>query len=104
MIRKELIMRNTMLLVAASLMIAGTAQAQDSSDPNWPWAQCVAQGKGRACDGLYKPRETTRTNTDRDSPEYKDYEFRAWEIDQENKREIEAINRDYNLRRSGLLP
>lgn len=97
-------MRNTMLLVAASLMTAGTAQAQDSSDPNWPWALCVAKGKGRACDSLYKPRETTRTNTYRDSPEYKDYELKAWLIDQETKREIEANNRNYDLRRSGVLP
>ena len=40
----------------------------------------------------------------RDSQEYKDYEFKAWEADQDYKREVESINRDYNLRRSGVLP
>src|ERR1043166_4426748 len=97
-------MRIAMLLVAGLFVTCSTAQAQDNSDPNWPWALCVANGKGRACDSLYVTRQTTSTNTYRDSAEYKDYELRAWQVDQDTKREIEAVNRNYQLRRSGLLP
>ena len=32
------------------------------------------------------------------------YEFKAWEANEDYKRDIEAINRDYDLRRTGVLP
>jgi hypothetical protein len=37
-------------------------------------------------------------------PDHNYYEFKAWEANEDYKRDIEAINRDYDLRRTGVLP
>lgn len=98
-------MRNVPLSFAV-LLVAFSVQAEaQTSDPNWPWALCMARARqAQDCMHLYVKRETPKTNTYRDNPDYKAYEFQVWQSEQDAAREVEAINRDYNLRRSGVLP
>lgn len=63
--------------------------------------------KTRYCLTLYKKptlADLKPVKSYRDTPEWQQYEMDRFEAREEASREIEAINRDYKLRRSGVLP
>lgn len=91
-------MRITTLLVTGLFMACSTQVIAQTNNPNLAWAKCMAHAKrGQDCIPLYVPHEDT-------SGPDSYYEFQAWKVDQNTAREIEAIDRNYELRKSGVLP
>ncbi|WP_363739532.1 hypothetical protein [Sphingobium sp. LMA1-1-1.1] len=104
-------MRIVALLIAGlfTTCVAPAMAEEYTKEELQPWVKCIASyrpDKPRPdCSRLYPTRELPKsTSTYRDSPEYRDYEFQTWKANEDYNRELEAINRDYELRRAGVLP
>jgi len=52
------------------------------------------------CDRDYLSKDGKQTFR----PDSSYYEFKTWEANEDYKRDVEAINRDYDLRQAGVLP
>lgn len=113
-------MRISTLLVTGLLMACSTQaiakdyllQACFAEGPK-PNGKNFAQGMAwidHCLEEMYKrgaeEAEATRSNNSgyRNSPDGSYYDFQAWKANEDYKRDVEAINRDYNLRRTGVLP
>ena len=112
-------MRTTALLITGLLMGSTPAMAKDyllqacfAEGPK-PNGKNFAQGMAwidHCLEEMYKrgaeeaEAKPSNNSSYRNSPDSSYYDFQAWKANEDYKRDVEAINRDYDLRRSGVLP
>jgi hypothetical protein len=114
------IMRSIMVIVASLLGFSMETVAR--ADIKTDLANCLATAKTKAKAAGYTNKATNIASKEMDecssyydkewdkqhpktfTPDSSYYEFKTWEANEDYSRDVEAINRDYDLRRAGVLP
>jgi hypothetical protein len=112
-------MRINLAIVAALLSVSAPAMAQKSGgdifrecyEPTLnnkratyqQQQQAVAYCYEKASGQPYKDMPRTKPSYE-DDPIWQQYQFDKWKAREDFNNDVESINRDYRLRRSGLLP